>query len=151
MKWQPANKPLWLFSLALVIGLAGIFTWHTLHSARFLMNKHQKTIQIGFVDLMSHQQEMYNVDIQVLDDCILATFTDPKNPGFIIKGNLVEVKKYDDRYNYKFSPVLTPATVKKTMAWEYIETLTHTDLWMQAQADNQRMLMIGKEGVVFPL
>ncbi|MFK3660136.1 hypothetical protein ACI2I2_06380 [Scandinavium sp. NPDC088450] len=151
MKWQPVNKTLWLFILALVIGLTGTFAWHTLHSPRFLMNKHQKAMKIGFVDLMSHQEEMYNVDVQVLDDCILATFTDPKDPGFLIKANMVEVKKYDDRYNYKFSPVITSSTVKTSMAWEYIEMLTHTDLWMQAQDDNQRTLMIGKEGVVFPL
>lgn len=151
MKWLPVNKTIWLFILAVVAGLAGSFAWHTLHSPQVMMNKHQNTIKIGFVDLMSHQQEIYNVDVQVLDDCILATFTDPKDPGFLIKANLVEVKKYNDRYNYKFSPVLTSSTVKTSMAWEFIEMMTHTDLWLQAQADNQKTLMIGKEGVVFPL
>jgi hypothetical protein len=100
---------------------------------------------------MSHQNEVYNVDFQVLDDCILTTFKQPENKDFLLKGNLVEVQKANNLYNYKYSPVIASVAAKKTMAYEFIEALTHTDLWFQANKNKHGVLMIGQEGVVLPL
>ena len=151
MKWLPVNKPIWLLSLALLVGLLAIFTWQFVQAPRLDMSKHQRQVKIGFVDLMSHRHETYTVDLQVLDDCILATFRKPGDDQFIIKGNLVEVKKRDGMFNYKFSPVLTSTDTKASMAWEYIETLIHTDLWLQPHTEGGKTLLIGQEGVIFPL
>jgi hypothetical protein len=152
MKWQPVKNKLHLgLALGLVVVLAGVFCWRMSPTSPLLTDKFQTSIKIGFVDLMSHQKEVYNVDLQVVDDCILTTFKQPENKDFLLKGNLVEVKKANALYNYKYSPVIASVAAKKTMAYEFVETLAHTDLWFQANKSKRGMLMIGQEGVVLPL
>jgi hypothetical protein len=152
MKWQPVKNKLHLgLALGLMMVLAGVFCWRMLPTSPLLTDKYQTSIKIGFVDLMSHQNEVYHVDFQVLDDCILTTFKQPENKDFLLKGNLVEVQKANNLYNYKYNPVIASVAAKKTMAYEFVESMTHTDLWFQASKNKRDVLMIGQEGVVLPL
>lgn len=115
------------------------------------LDKKQSNMKVGFANLMSDKHEMYNLEIQSIDELIIVTYTQPGNKDFMLKGNLVEVDKYHNIINYKFIPVLKSSMIKKSMIWELMESMTHSIFSVQVSRDSQQTLIIGQSGGVFPI
>lgn len=149
MKWHLAkNLKVNLGSATILLLCMALSAW-TLTHAHAKAQPIANPLQMGFYDLLSDQQEIYNTQILDMEGALLVTLTRPDDEQFVIRGRLDETQEKRGRLFYEYAPVRYNNPANYKMIFSFIDFLRHNTVWIYPITINKKPVFIGQSGMMF--
>lgn len=148
MKCLPAltKKPLWLLAI-LLFGTLGVVgrSWDQPPAPARV----QEHAQVGFYDLMSQQQEVYDTQLEHVDHAVLVTISSPDNHDFLVKGKFSEVARQHGKILFDFLPVYCSTPKGKRMIDGLMDFLNNNEIALTPLTADSQALIVDQNGMIF--
>ncbi|WP_312120749.1 hypothetical protein [Kosakonia cowanii] len=105
--------------------------------------------QVGFYDLMLHQQEIYDSRISTAGNIIVSTLSSPHDAAFMLKSNFVHTRQRYGKHYFAYAPVLFNPAKGNRMVTNNVDLLTYSENAMQQIAPDGVPLVCQQNGMIF--
>lgn len=105
--------------------------------------------QVGFYDLMLHQQEIYDSRMSTAGNIIISTLSSPQDAAFILKSNFVHTRQRYGKHYFAYAPVLFNPAKDNRMVTNNVDLLTYSENAMQQIAPDGVPLVCQQNGMIF--
>ncbi|MGF6436680.1 hypothetical protein [Kosakonia sp. 1610] len=149
MRWYAVtdNKQT-LFLLA--ITLAALACGIVFQRGQRVLNQTEEIVQqVGFYDLMLHQQEIYDSRMSTAGNIIISTLSSPQDAAFILKSNFVHTRQRYGKHYFAYAPVLFNPAKDNRMVTNNVDLLTYSENAMQQIAPDGVALVCQQNGMIF--
>ena len=109
-----------------------------------------KQTQLGFYDLLSDKQEIYDIDIRpTYSDNYIASLTLQTDPNFILKGNITLTPSDSHDYSHlNFTPIHYQNQETNRMLHSLIDYTTYNDILIHDLKVNSNQLIVSHLGIL---
>lgn len=149
MRWHAvtANKrTLFLLAITLTALACGIVFQR---GQRVLDQTEEIVQQVGFYDLMLHQQEIYDSRMSTAGNIIISTLSSPHDAAFMLKSNFVHTRQRYGKHYFAYAPVLFNPAKDNRMVTNNVDLLTYSENAMQQIAPDGVPLVCQQNGMIF--
>lgn len=105
--------------------------------------------QIGFYDMLSKKEEVYDVHLYPGAQVLLANITDPNDSRFIIKGKMLRDPQNDGNNSYKFTSVYYYNPIPDQLIDSVLDSSKQNSLLFRNYPTNEDQLMVAQNGLMF--
>lgn len=111
--------------------------------------KISQVTQLGFYDLLSQKEELYDIQIQPSSgDSYISTITAVDDPEFILKANLIKISK-NHQLHLDFTPIYYYNPSDNRMIDSFVDYASHHDMWIkQVTAEKTRLAVANGHMIV---
>lgn len=154
MKWQPVIPKIAILKIITLIALFCISLLllnYIIKANRIESNlsatdkdlhKVSDLTQLGFYDLLSQKEELYDVQIQPSSsDSYISTITAVDDPEFILKANLNKIIK-NHQQHLDFTPVYYYNPNDNRMIDSFVDYASHHDMWIKQVTTEKTRLAV---------
>lgn len=145
MRWHAVTASKWTLFL-LAITLAALACGIVFQRGQRALNQTEEIVQqVGFYDLMLHQQEIYDSRGNI----IISTLSSPHDAAFMLKSNFVHTRQRYGRHYFAYAPVLFNPAKDNRMVTNNVDLLTYSENAMQQIAPDGVPLVCQQNGMIF--
>lgn len=149
MRWYAVTdnkRTLFLLAITLAALACGI----VFQRGQRVLNQTEEIVQqVGFYDLMLHQQEIYDSRISTAGNIIISTLSSPQDAAFILKSNFVHTRQRYGKHYFAYAPVLFNPAKDNRMVTNNVDLLTYSENAMQQIAPDGVALVCQQNGMIF--
>ncbi|APZ04031.1 hypothetical protein BWI95_02580 [Kosakonia cowanii JCM 10956 = DSM 18146] len=134
----------------LAITLAALACGIVFQRGQRALNQTEEIVQqVGFYDLMLHQQEIYDSRMSTAGNIIISTLSSPHNAAFMLKSNFVHTRQRYGKHYFAYPPVLFNPAKDNRMVTNNVDLLTYSENAMQQIAPDGVPLVCQQNGMIF--
>lgn len=149
MRWHAVTASKWTLFL-LAITLAALACGIVFQRGQRALNQTEEIVQqVGFYDLMLHQQEIYDSRMSTAGNIIISTLSSPHDAAFMLKSNFVHTRQRYGRHYFAYAPVLFNPAKDNRMVTNNVDLLTYSENAMQQIAPDGVPLVCQQNGMIF--
>lgn len=149
MRWHAVTASKWTLFL-LAITLAALACGIVFQRGQRALNQTEEIVQqVGFYDLMLHQQEIYDSRMSTAGNIIISTLSSPHDAAFMLKSNFVHTRQRYGRHYFAYAPVLFNPAKDNRMVTNNVDLLTFSENAMQQIAPDGVPLVCQQNGMIF--
>lgn len=149
MRWHAVTASKWTLFL-LAITLAALACGIVFQRGQRALNQTEEIVQqVGFYDLMLHQQEIYDSRMSTAGNIIISTLSSPHNAAFMLKSNFVHTRQRYGKHYFAYAPVLFNPAKDNRMVTNNVDLLTYSENAMQQIAPDGVPLVCQQNGMIF--
>lgn len=149
MRWYAVTdnkRTLFLLAITLAALACGI----VFQRGQRALNQTEEIVQqVGFYDLMLHQQEIYDSRMSTAGNIIISTLSSPQDAAFILKSNFVHTRQRYGKHYFAYAPVLFNPAKDNRMVTNNVDLLTYSENAMQQIAPDGVALVCQQNGMIF--
>ncbi|WKW41873.1 hypothetical protein [Kosakonia cowanii] len=149
MRWYAVTdnkRTLFLLAITLAALACGI----VFQRGQRVLNQTEEIVQqVGFYDLMLHQQEIYDSRMSTAGNIIISTLSSPQDAAFILKSNFVHTRQRYGKHYFAYAPVLFNPAKDNRMVTNNVDLLTYSENAMQQIAPDGVALVCQQNGMIF--
>lgn len=149
MRWYAVTdnkRTLFLLAITLAALACGI----VFQRGQRVLNQTEEIVQqVGFYDLMLHQQEIYDSRMSTAGNIIISTLSSPQDAAFILKSNFVHTRQRYGKHYFAYAPVLFNPAKDNRMVTNNVDLLTYSENAMQQIAPDGVPLVCQQNGMIF--
>lgn len=149
MRWYAVTdnkRTLFLLAITLAALACGI----VFQRGQRVLNQTEEIVQqVGFYDLMLHQQEIYDSRMSTAGNIIISTLSSPQDTAFILKSNFVHTRQRYGKHYFAYAPVLFNPAKDNRMVTNNVDLLTYSENAMQQIAPDGVPLVCQQNGMIF--
>ncbi len=105
--------------------------------------------QMGFYDLMSQKNEVYNVNWKTTRGALKSNITKPDDNRFVLKWMFTPTEKKQGRIYFNQTPIFFNSDQKGLMIDGLVDQLMYANYWMEPISCSDKSLIIGQNGSIF--
>lgn len=105
--------------------------------------------QMGFYDLLSEQEEVYDVRMFPGNNSFLISITTPSDSRFIMKGDMKLEKNKSGGTDFKFLPIYYNSPQKNRLIDSLIDGTTNRIMLLNSFQNEKNQVIISQNGLVF--
>lgn len=149
MRWHAVTASKWTLFL-LAITLAALACGIVFQRGQRALNQTEEIVQqVGFYDLMLHQQEIYDSRMSTAGNIIISTLSSPRDATFMLKSNFVHTRQRYGKHYFAYAPVLFNPAKDNRMVTNNVDLLTYSENAMQQIAPDGVPLVCQQNGMIF--
>jgi hypothetical protein len=149
MRWLAVTASKWTLFL-LAITLAALACGIVFQRGQRALNQTEEIVQqVGFYDLMLHQQEIYDSRMSTAGNIIISTLSSPHDAAFMLKSNFVHTRQRYGKHYFAYAPVLFNPAKDNRMVTNNVDLLTYSENAMQQIAPDGVPLVCQQNGMIF--
>lgn len=149
MRWHAVTASKWTLFL-LAITLAALACGIVFQRGQHALNQTEEIVQqVGFYDLMLHQQEIYDSRMSTAGNIIISTLSSPHDAAFMLKSNFVHTRQRYGKHYFAYAPVLFNPAKDNRMVTNNVDLLTYSENAMQQIAPDGVPLVCQQNGMIF--
>ena len=149
MRWHAVTASKWTLFL-LAITLAALACGIVFQRGLRALNQTEEIVQqVGFYDLMLHQQEIYDSRMSTAGSIIISTLSSPHDAAFMLKSNFVHTRQRYGKHYFAYAPVLFNPAKDNRMVTNNVDLLTYSENAMQQIAPDGVPLVCQQNGMIF--
>ncbi|WP_313161826.1 hypothetical protein [Kosakonia cowanii] len=149
MRWltvTASKRTLFLLAITLAALACGI----VFQRGQRALNQTEEIVQqVGFYDLMLHQQEIYDSRMSTAGNIIISTLSSPHDAAFMLKSNFVHTRQRYGKHYFAYAPVLFNPAKDNRMVTNNVDLLTYSENAMQQIAPDGVPLVCQQNGMIF--
>ncbi len=149
MRWHAVTASKWTLFL-LAITLAALACGIVFQRGQRALNQTEEIVQqVGFYDVMLHQQEIYDSRMSTAGNIIISTLSSPHDAAFMLKSNFVHTRQRYGKHYFAYAPVLFNPAKDNRMVTNNVDLLTYSENAMQQIAPDGVPLVCQQNGMIF--
>lgn len=149
MIWHAVTASKWTLFL-LAITLAALACGIVFQRGQRALNQTEEIVQqVGFYDLMLHQQEIYDSRMSTAGNIIISTLSSPHDAAFMLKSSFVHMRQRYGKHYFAYAPVLFNPAKDNRMVTNNVDLLTYSENAMQQIAPDGVPLVCQQNGMIF--